>query len=51
MLQADPTEEQAVRFVKEVGGKILRDEKADGKPVIKVELVLPECTIYPMNKK
>jgi hypothetical protein len=36
--RADEAEDKAVEFVKKLGGRITRDDKAEGKPVIKVEL-------------
>ena len=37
-IQADPVEDKAVRFVEAVGGRIERDQKVDGNPVIKATL-------------
>ena len=43
-LRADDAEDKAVAFVKKLGGQVLRDEKAPGKPVIKVYLIGPQVT-------
>ena len=39
-LRADQAEEKAVQRIREHGGRITRDDKADGKPVIGVDLTL-----------
>ena len=36
--RADDAEDKAVAFVEKLGGKVTRDEKAPGKPVITVSL-------------
>jgi hypothetical protein len=37
-LRADDAEDKAVTFVEKLGGKVTRDEKASGKPVITANL-------------
>ena len=37
-LRADEAEEKAVKAIEKLGGKVRRDEKADGKPVVAVDL-------------
>src|SRR5262249_39814863 len=37
-LNADDAEDRAVKAIEELGGKVTRDEKADGEPVISVDL-------------
>jgi internalin A len=37
-VRADDSEDKAVAFVAEMGGKVARDEKAPGKPVVAVDL-------------
>ena len=37
-LYADDAEDKAVAFVEKLGGKVTRDEKLPGKPVIRVHL-------------
>ena len=43
-LLADEAEDKAVATVAKLGGKVTRDEKADGKPVIAVDLLNPNVT-------
>ena len=41
---ADDAEDQAVAFVEKLGGKVTRDEKAPGRPVIIVNLSFKQVT-------
>ena len=43
-LRADEAEDRAVKAVQKLGGRIVRDEKADGKPIITVDLILKKVT-------
>ena len=43
-LRADDAEDKAVAFVEKLGGKVTRDEKAPGKPVITVDLSVTQVT-------
>ena len=43
-LRADDAEDKAVAFVEKLGGKVTRDEKATGKPVITVFLYRKKMT-------
>ena len=42
--RADPAEDKAVKFVEGLKGKVIRDEKAPGKPVVEAELSQTKLT-------
>lgn len=43
-LRADEAEDQSVRVIVKLGGKVTRDHKAEGKPVIKADLFASRVT-------
>jgi hypothetical protein len=43
-IRADEAEDKAVKAIKKLGGRITRDEKAKGKPIVRVFLVGPKVT-------
>ena len=43
-VRADEAEDKAVAFMKKIGGKVIRDEKAPGKPVVTVDLLGTQLT-------
>src|SRR5205823_721280 len=45
-VRADEAEDKAVAFVKGLGGKVTRDEKLPGKPVISVSLTIDPLNIF-----
>jgi hypothetical protein len=43
-VQDDQAEDKAVKAIQRLGGRITRDEKAKGKPIVRVELDGPKVT-------
>jgi hypothetical protein len=43
-VRADEAEDKAVAFVEKLGGKVARDEKLPGKPVVRVDLFFSAVT-------
>ena len=44
LVRADDTEDRAVEFVEKLGGRVIRNEKAPGKPVISLDLYNTQVT-------